>query len=70
MNSFLETSKLTWDASRDLGPYLLVLEKARWGARVADGIKAIRILGGVPTTSEREVMATLGLSIFKMLKGA
>lgn len=42
MNSFLETSKLTWDASRDLGPYLLVLEKARWGARVADGIKAIR----------------------------
>lgn len=59
MNSLLETSKLTWDASRDLGPYLLVLEKARWGAGVADMTMAIRKSGRRPTTSEREVMATL-----------
>lgn len=45
MNSLLETSKLTWDASRDLGPYLLVLEKARWGAGVADMTMAIRKSG-------------------------
>lgn len=31
----LETSKLTWDASRDLVPYFLVLEKSRWGAGLA-----------------------------------
>lgn len=59
MNSLLETSKLTWDASLDLGPYLLVLEKARWGAGVADMTMAIRKSGWRPTTSEREVMATL-----------
>lgn len=31
----LETSKLTWDASQDLGLYLQVLEKSRWGAGLA-----------------------------------
>lgn len=45
MNSLLETSKLPWDASQDLGPYLLVLEKARRGAGVADKTMAIRNSG-------------------------
>lgn len=70
MNSFLETSRLTWDASRDLGPYLLVLEKARWAAGVAGGIMAIRNSGRRTYNIREGSDGHPGFSIFKMLKGA
>lgn len=70
MNSLLETSKLTWDARRDLGPYLPVLEKARRGAGVADKTMAIRN-SGRRTYSIREGSEwPPWFFVFKMLKGA